>query len=210
MIYLSHTCETEAVRPSAPGCTCWVIPPSNSGGTFWIWTLNSGVQQPHTGYYREMIYMENWLWKYHLPLIFKSSSWVKIGPPSIGSIKTHDELCSTPALQRDSKITPDKKIILNWGRGSVEPLDASPEWGPRRGPQLPNSLEQDLSCLTCCWHVAFNHLLPLPDIGSPEARREMLHLVHTESWSCGWSWPQHRLTFHGFMSPSLPLLSDDD
>ena len=105
---------------------------------------------------------------------------------------------------------PRQKIILNWGRGSVEPLDASPEWGPRRGPQLPNSLEQDLSCLTCWWHVAFNHLLPLPDIGSPEARREMLHLVHTESWSCGWSWPQHRLTFHGFMSPSLPLLSDDD
>lgn len=215
MSYLSHTCETEAVRPSAPGCTCWVIPPSNSGGNFWIWTLNSGVQQPHTGYYREMIYMENWLWKHHLPLIFKSSSWVKIGPPSIGSIKMH---LATHRMSRAPRqhcsVTPKLPRTKNHSelrRGSVEPLDASPEWGcPRRGPQLPNSLEQDLSRLTCCWHVAFDHLLPLPDRGSPEARREMLHLDHTESWSCGWSWPQHRLTFHGFMSPSLPLLSDDD
>lgn len=62
---------------------------SNSGGTFWIWTLNSGVQQPCTGYYRQMIYMENWLCKHHLLLIFTSYIWVKTGPPGIGSIKMH-------------------------------------------------------------------------------------------------------------------------
>lgn len=128
---------------------------SNSGGTFWIWTLNSGVQQPHTGYYREMIYMENWLWKHHLPLIFTSSSWVKTGPPGIGSIKVH---LATRRMSRaphqHCSVTPKSHRTKNHSglrRGSVEPSDASAELGcPRRGPRLPDSLEQDLSCLTCC------------------------------------------------------------
>ena len=114
---------------------------SNSGAPFWIWTLNSGVQQPHTGYYREMIYMENWLWKHHLPLIFTSSSWVKTGPPGIGSIKVHlatRRMSCAPRQHRS--VTPKShrtKIMLVWGRGSVEPSDASAEQGcPRRGSRL--------------------------------------------------------------------------
>ena len=90
-----------------------------------------------------------------MPLIFTSSSWVKTGPPGIGSIKVH---LATRRMSRaphqHCSVTPKSHRTKNHSglrRGSVEPSDASAELGcPRRGPRLPDSLEQDLSCLTRC------------------------------------------------------------
>lgn len=131
---------------------------------FWIWTLNSGVQQPHTGYYREMIYMENWLWKHHLPLIFKSSSWVKIGPPGIDSIKmhlaTHRMSCAphrhcsvTPKLPRTKN--PSELLKRFSGTLGCFPWVGVPKAGatatrlPRAGSLLSHMLP------TCCFQSPF-------------------------------------------------------
>lgn len=81
--------------------------------------------------------MENWVQKNHLPLIFTSSSWVKMIPPGICSIKMN------PAIHRKSHTwcqysttTPKfhwkkkKKNCYDLGKRF---LDASPGWECRIG-----------------------------------------------------------------------------
>lgn len=137
--------------------------------------------------------MENWVQKNHLPLIFTSSSWVKMIPPGICSIKMN------PAIHRKSHTwcqysttTPKfhwkkkKKNCYDLGKRfhgtfGCFPWVRVPDWG--RGKQ--EGLGWNLDRLMASWNVADSllstTLLPLLDTGSPAAQWELLHL----GWGCG-------------------------
>lgn len=112
--------------------------------------------------------MENWVQKNHLPLIFTSSSWVKMIPPGICSIKMN------PAIHHKSHTwcqysttTPKfhwkKKKKLLWLGEEVPwniwmlPLGESAGLGPRQARRPGVELGQAYGVLKCCRFVAVNN-----------------------------------------------------
>lgn len=135
-----------------------------------------------------MIYTNNWFWKDHSLLIFTSSSWVKMGPPGICSIKTH------PAIHRKSHALRQycsATLKLHW-------TENRPELGKRFHGTLGH--QTSWSRTSRVSHAADLLLLiaftPLRETGSPGVTGEMLHLVHRESLGLrGWGWSPCCLTY---------------
>lgn len=138
-----------------------------------------------------MIYTQNRVWKDHLSLIFSLAlviwTWFLLvfAQSEPNDIQEVMPGASTTAWLRNS--TGKKKKVTSRGRGSLEDLDAFPEWECLRQATATRILWQGSEGLLVSSNVAHLSvtLTPFLDTGSPGGTRSCCTWSARRVWSCG-------------------------